>query len=90
MDDLIWGGRDDFEVDKESIGNLETYIVAGGEVYAAVPGESFKDAVLKAADQAGYGKFRVFLNSVEIRPSMAPRTFTEGDKVEIRPYDQAG
>lgn len=53
-------------------------------------GAPFLATCKNAAIQAGFGKFRVYLNSVEIRPSTAPQTIEPGHRLEIRPYDEAG
>lgn len=89
MSDEYWVGRDDesFDVDVEE---SQTCLIAGGELYDVNPNETFKDAVLRVADSAGYGKFRVFLNGAEVKPSEAPQFIVEGSRVEVRPYDQAG
>jgi hypothetical protein len=86
----VWGAIDDFTVDMEEISDVQTFVIAGGQVTPIEPGTSFKEVVLNAADTAGYGKFRVLLNGEEIRPSAAPTVFEEGFRVEIRPYDVAG
>lgn len=53
-------------------------------------GASFIPSVKQLALQAGFGKFRVFLNGTEIKKkSSAPREITENMQVELRPYDEA-
>lgn len=45
------------------------------------------------AYQAGFGKFRVYLNGSEIKPStegIRDRAVMEGDRLEVRPFDEAG
>jgi hypothetical protein len=87
MSEEYWTGReDDFDVETEST----TYILAGGEAYDVNAGEPFGLAVKRIAEVAGYGKFRVFMNGAEVKPSSAPSVIAEGDKIEVRPYDQAG
>jgi hypothetical protein len=62
-----------------------------GSYHTLNVGDPFKDAVMSLARDAGFGKFRVFVNSEEIRrPADAPEAVTENMKVEIRPYDVAG
>jgi hypothetical protein len=53
-------------------------------------GASFLDSVKSVASQAGFGKFKVFLNGAEIKPSSAPAEVRPNDRVEIRPFDEAG
>lgn len=43
------------------------------------------------AIQAGFGKFRVFLNGEEVRPSTVRGRIVEaGQRLEVRPFDEAG
>lgn len=52
---------------------------------------SLISAVKSVALEAGFGKFRVFLNGAEVKPStVGDRLVESSDKVEIRPYDEAG
>jgi hypothetical protein len=67
-----------------------TYIIVNGESFRLDAGASFTDTVQRFSRDAGYGKFRVFMNGNEIRPSQAPDTISEGDKLELRPFDIAG
>lgn len=53
-------------------------------------GSSFLETIKNEAKNAGLGKFRVYLNGSEIKPSAAPDTISEGMMVEVRPYDVAG
>lgn len=70
--------------------NSPTAILVNGASFALTPGTPFKETVLGYAKDAGFGKFRIFLNNEEIKPSQAPEILSEGDHVEIRPYDVAG
>lgn len=53
-------------------------------------GAPFLQAVQSVALQAGFGKFKVWLNGVEVRPSSAPAEVQPDMNVEIRPFDEAG
>jgi hypothetical protein len=53
-------------------------------------GSSFFESIKAEAQNAGLGKFRVYLNGSEIKPSQAPDTIQDGMMVEVRPYDVAG
>lgn len=53
-------------------------------------GSPFIATLKNVARQAGFGKFKAFRNGVEIKPSNAPSEFSPEDRVEIRPFDEAG
>lgn len=67
-----------------------TGVLVNGAFRNVEVGSPFKSMVKGMAEDAGLGKFRVFLNGVDIKPQDAPETFNSGDQVELRPYDQAG
>jgi hypothetical protein len=67
-----------------------TYLRVNGMNHDVEIGSSFRSTVLAMAKDAGLGKFRVFVGGEEIGKSEAPEVFTEGMKVELRPYDVAG
>jgi hypothetical protein len=52
-------------------------------------GSSFRETVVHMAQEAGFGKFRVFMNGEEVKPSASPELITEGTRMEIRPFDPA-
>lgn len=87
MTEETWGNNDNYTYDEPAI---QTGIMINGTVLPIEPGMSFKDAVKEASLSAGFGKFRVIYNGVEIKPSEAPAVFNTGDIVEIRAYDAAG
>lgn len=53
-------------------------------------GSDFMNSVKSVALQAGFGKFKVYLNGTEVRPSTAPTEISQDMRVEIRPFDEAG
>ena len=67
-----------------------TVAIVNGSPMPITPGDSFRETLISLSRDAGLGKFRVFLNGNEIKPSQAPDLVSEGDRVEIRPYDVAG
>jgi hypothetical protein len=71
-------------------GNVRTGVLVNGTTIPVEPESSFRDTIKNISLDAGYGKYRVILNGSEIRPSEAPVVFSEGDLVELRPYDEAG
>jgi hypothetical protein len=83
----VWGANESFNYDQAQAG---TGVLINGAMVPVEVGASFKDTIKNISLDAGFGKYRVFLNGAEIRPSEAPQTFNEGDKVELRAYDNAG
>jgi hypothetical protein len=65
-------------------------ILINGSYQDVEIGAPFLQTVKNAALQAGFGKFRCFLNGVEVRPTTAPTNFDTSHQVELRPYDEAG
>jgi hypothetical protein len=53
-------------------------------------GAPFLQSMQNMALQAGLGKFKVWLNGVEVRPSSAPAEISADMSCEIRPFDEAG
>jgi len=70
-------------------GTENTFVRVNGSNVTIEPGASFAEAVKNVAENAEFGKFRVFLNGEEVKPSTAPNIFEAGMKAEIRPYDKA-
>ena len=65
-------------------------ILINGSYQRVEVGAPFLQTVKNAALQAGFGKFRTYVNSVEVRPTTCPTEFEPSHKVELRPYDEAG
>lgn len=86
MSNEVWGD-DNFQYNESGVA---TGIMVNGSIIPVEEGASFKDTIKNASLDAGFGKYRVFLNGAEIRPSEAPAVFNAGDKAEIRAYDNAG
>ncbi len=89
MEDTYWDGNED-QVYDETPSDLNTYIRINGSDLPLEPGQNLMSAVKETARDAGLGKFRVFLNGQEIRPSEAPDVIEEGMHLETRPFDVAG
>jgi hypothetical protein len=64
-------------------------ITVNGSTSPLTVGDGFAAAIKAAAVRAGLGKFRVFVNGDEVRPSEAPATVESGMSVTLRPYDVA-
>lgn len=82
----VWG-QENYQYNEDAI---QTGIMVNGSMIPVEVGASFRETIKNVSLDAGFGKYRVFLNSAEIRPSEAPVAFAAGDKVEIRAYDDAG
>jgi len=89
MRNEYWDQERETEVYDEGPGSA-TYLRVNGMNNEVEIGASFRNTVLAMAKDAGLGKFRVFVGGEEIGKSEAPEQFTEGMKVELRPYDVAG
>lgn len=66
-----------------------TFVRVNGSDVRIVPGVNFAEAIKEVALDAEFGKFRVFLNNEEVKPSTSPDVFEAGMKAEVRPYDKA-
>ena len=89
MEDEYWDGNEE-KVYDESASDLNTYIRVNGSDLPLNPGDNLMSVIKETARDAGLGKFRVFLDGQEIRPSEAPDQITEGMHLETRPFDVAG
>lgn len=65
-------------------------ILVNGSYQRVEEGSNFLNAVKNVARNAGFGKFKVYLNGIEVKPSSAPSEIRPEDRVEIRPFDEAG
>jgi len=52
-------------------------------------GADLKEVVIAAAREAGFGKFRFYIDGVEVLPQNAP-ALIEAKAYKIAPYDVAG
>lgn len=53
-------------------------------------GEVLRDVVIGFARSAGYGKFRFYINDVEVAPQDAPEFVQARFVYKVVPYDSAG
>ena len=67
-------------------------VLVNGSYQTLEEGSNFLQSVKQVALQAGFGKFKVWLNGNEIRkPSTVKDMIVNPEmNVEIRPYDEAG
>ena len=87
MQDQVWNPSDNYGESAPADG---TGISVNGSFVAVEVGKPFAAAVTDVAKSAGLGKFRVFMNGDEVKPSQAPDTISEGMRLDLRPYDVAG
>ena len=80
---------DEFDANDGVNENGPTILVNGSHQPLEV-GANFMNSVKSTALQAGFGKFKVFLNGQEVRPSSAPAEIAPDHRLEIRPFDEAG
>ena len=85
----MWHATDErmFRTADERVG---TFIEVNGGLLEVEPGANMAETIIRTARDAGLGKFRVYLNGVEVKPSQAPAAFNEGDNVRLSAYDVAG
>lgn len=68
----------------------QTTLEVNGSVTDLEPGAVLREVVINAAREAGFGKFRFYINGEEVLPQNAPLTIEEGNSYKIAPYDVAG
>lgn len=69
--------------------NIAIFIV-NGEKFEVESGANLKEQVLAFARNAGYSKFRFYINDEEVAPHEAPETVEGNTYYKIVPYDKAG
>ena len=70
--------------------NNNATMECNGSVSAVDTGSDLKEMVLGFARDAGYGKFRFFMDDTEVLPQNAPSVVEAGVSYKITPYDVAG
>ena len=73
----------------------EPTVLINGSYQSLEVGAPFLSTMKTIALQAGFGKFKVWLNGTEIRPSAikegrVPSEISPDMSAEIRPFDEAG
>jgi hypothetical protein len=61
-----------------------------GNTTELADGADLKETVLGFARDAGFQKFRFFINDEEVLPQNAPDTIQAGNRYKITPFDVAG
>jgi hypothetical protein len=67
-----------------------SFIRVNGANISVQPGADAVESIKATARDAGLGKFRVYYNGSEVKPSEIPAQINEGAMIELRPYDVAG
>jgi len=78
-----------WEVQNSPAGNGCTMEI-NGSVRQVEVGANLKEIVIAAARDAGFGKFRFYVNGEEVLPQNAPIVTEAGKAYKIAPYDVAG
>jgi hypothetical protein len=79
-----------WNTEEESNGVEGATIEVNGTSFGVNVGDDLKEVVLGYARDAGYQKFRFFINDEEVLPQNAPATIAAGCRYKITPYDVAG
>jgi hypothetical protein len=69
---------------------VSTTLEVNGDIRPIEPGATLKEVVIAAARQAGFGKFRFYINGEEVLPQNAPSLIEAGRAYKIAPFDVAG
>ena len=64
--------------------------IVNGESFEVEAGADLKETVLGFARNAGYSKFRFYINDAEVAPHEAPSTVEGATVYKIVAYDKAG
>jgi hypothetical protein len=92
MDEQYWDQEVGVEEEEimEKADTPGAFVRVNGASIPVTPGTNSLEAIKNVAKDAGLGKFRVYFNGNEIKPSQAPAEIPEGAMIELRPYDVAG
>ncbi len=82
---MVWNTEEDTNVAVTS-----STLEINGAVRELTTGGVLKDVVLDAAREAGYSKFKLFINDEEVLPQDAPLTVESGTRYKIVAFDVAG
>ena len=67
-----------------------TTMEVNGSVRDIESGATLKEVVIATARQAGFGKFRFYINGSEVLPQDAPVLIEAGNAYKVSAYDVAG
>ena len=74
----------------EAVESGSATMSVNGAEYEVDAGQDLKDVVLGFARDAGFQKFRFFIDGEEVLPQDAPTQTEAGKEYKITAYDQAG
>ncbi len=74
----------------DSTSGASATINVNGQTKNIASGTNFKEVVLENAREYGLGKFRLFLDEVEILPTAAPELVADGMAIRLVAFDVAG
>ena len=77
-------------VERDAAATGLTGALVNGAFIELEPGLSLVETAMSLARDAGYGKFRVFLNGEEFEPEDCPESIEEGDILKVTAFDVAG
>lgn len=88
----FWDGNPEPVNNGERLQPGRASVLINGSSIPVEPGTPVIETVKRMALDAGFGKFRVFLNGADVKPSSfnTGDVINEGDRFELRPYDVAG
>lgn len=81
----VWGGNSGLT--DNGMDDNTPYVRVNGENLEVDEGDNFVETIKNISIDAGFGKFRVYLNGEEIKPSQAPEFIDENMRIEVLPYD---
>ncbi len=74
----------------ESVEAAGATMEVNGNVESIEVGANLKDVVLQFARDAGFGKFKFFIDDEEVMPQDAPEFVENGKAYNIVAFDEAG
>ncbi len=79
-----------WEVQTNGNGDAGATLEINGSTRNLDVGANLKEVVIAGAREAGFGKFRFYINGEEVLPQNAPVLVEAGKAYKIAPYDVAG
>lgn len=79
-----------WEVQTNDANSSGATLEINGSVSSIEVGATLKDVIIAAAREAGFGKFRFYIDGTEVLPQNAPTLVEAGKAYKIAPYDVAG
>ena len=70
--------------------NTNPTMEVNGSTREITAGANLKEVVIASAREAGFGKFRFYIDGAEVLPQDAPSTIEAGKAYKVAAYDVAG